>query len=158
MGVVGGLIREWSVQPESRPAHRMEDDRHCVIGIETFLQVLAAQNLVQGEMSRDDDGDFAIRSNIREIELVLRKPDRISVLLPEQHVMTGLTGGRRPQLVRMPALYSEIDPADPDLQRHPLRPATDDQRPATYVVTLGKDPFGTFLDPYMAAYSFSQCL
>lgn len=158
MGVVGGLIRKWSTDPDCRPAHRMEGDRHCVIGIDAFLQVLAAQNLIRGDMARDDEGDFAIRSDIREIELVLRKPDRISVLLPEQEVMTGMTGNSPPQLMRMPSLYSDIDPADPDLQNNPLRRAADDLRPATYVVTLGKDPFDTFLDPYMAAYSFSQCL
>lgn len=158
MGIVGGLIRKWSVEPECRPAHRMEGERHCVIGIDAFLQVLAEQNLKRGDMAQGDDGDFAIRGDIREIELVLRKPDRISILLPEQEVMTGMTGDTAPQIMRMPALYSDIDPADPDLQKNPLRPATDDHRPATYVVTLGKDPFDTFLDPYMAAYSFSQCL
>ncbi len=156
MGVLGSLIRQWTIDPDARPQHTVEDARRCVFYIDGFREALNAAGLKEGRPDRDD-GDYIIRDGVAEVELILRQPERFSILLPEAEMIRHLQEHDGPLQLRMATLYTEIDPADPDLGANPITPAIEDDGPATYDVTLGEDPFASFLDPYMASYVCGQC-
>jgi hypothetical protein len=157
-GVLGRLIRQWAVDLETRPPLRLEGDCRWIIAIDDFRRILADNDLIEGKSS-NDTGDYAIREGIDEIELIGRRPNRFSILLPEGEAIRSLLETENAAQLSMAALYSEVDPARPELDLSKLRPSERDDRPATYKVTMqGDEKFEKFLDPYMAAYVCSQCL
>ncbi|WP_282610498.1 hypothetical protein [Pelagibius sp. Alg239-R121] len=154
MGVLGKLIREWTVDPASRPDHRLEEERRCVFYVDAFRNALNGEGLNEGQ-PESGDGDYCIRAGIEEVELILRQPNRFSILLPEAEMIHHLLDHDLPLQVRVAAVYAEVVPGDPDAV--PIRPAIEDSGPANYEVTLRDQPFECFLDPYMAAYVCGQC-
>ncbi len=157
-GVFGRLVREWTLDFDAAVPHRQEADGRLLISVGDLRAILTENGLVEGNADDDMDGDYRIRADIEEIELIPRRPKRFSILLPEKGVLEGLQSGDAGQL-RMAAVYAEVDPAKPELDLKQLRAAADDGRPATYQVTLeGEDRFRKFLDPYMASYMCTQCL
>ncbi len=156
-GVFGRLIRQWTLEFDTDLPHRREPDGRLVIAAEVLRNILAEADLVEGDAD-GEDGDYHIRSDIEEIDLIPRQPGRFSVLMPEKDVLRALRAEESGHL-RMAAVYAEVDPAKPDLDLAQLRPADSDLRPATYTVTFdGDDKFRKFLDPYMASYMCTQCL
>lgn len=158
MGVFGRLVREWTLDPAARPPHSTDEDRRCVIYVDAFRSALSAAGLTEGRSGDPVDGDFAIRDGIEEVELILRQPKRFSVLLPEEDVLRQLQDQQGPLQLRLARLYAEVSPDQLNLKDNPFPPSDDSDEAATYDLVLGDDPFRTFLDPYMAAYTCSQCL
>lgn len=160
MGVLGLLMREWTLDPASRPPHIEEAERRCVIAIEDFRMALRDRGLSE-ETAANPQGDYAVRAGIAEVELILRSPDRFSILLPEaemiQHLEEEANAGRSLH-VRMARFYAGAGPAVADLVTTNDQPAVNDAGPAAVDVKLGIKPFETFLDPYIAAYSCTQCM
>ena len=160
MGVLGKLIREWSLDPKSRPPHRMEGDRICVMTVGEFRRALEEEN-----GGRLKDSDIRIRDGVEEVELILRDPGRFSVLLPEEQIMTQLLrnseAGDEQMIVQVPRIYvAALSDLVSDFDASDIPPAVeDDTGTAMLNAKLNKgDPFRTFLDPYMAAYTCTQCL
>ncbi len=152
-GVFGRLIREWTVEFDNTIPHDRETDGRLIIEVETLRGILTDNGLVEGDAD-SEDGDYHIRDDIQQIELIPRRPNRFSVLLPERDVLRSLQGQSGGEL-RMPAVYSEVDATSGTLQLDQLA----EEGPAAYVVSLeGEDKFRKFLDPYMASYLCTQCL
>ncbi|MCR9139602.1 MAG: hypothetical protein NXI27_26635 [Alphaproteobacteria bacterium] len=157
-GVLGMLIRQWAVDLDTRPPFRLEGDCRWIIAVEDFRDLLKSHGLEEAR-SETDSGDYLIRDDIEEIELITRKPNRFSVLLPEADIIRSLADSKGASQMQMATLYADVDPARPELDMGDLRDPLDDDRPATYKVTMdGDGKFEKFLDPYMAAYVCSQCL
>lgn len=157
-GVLGKLIRQWALDLDTRPPFRMEGDCRWIIAVEDFRSLLSDSGLVEAN-SQNDTGDYLIRDDIDEIELITRKPNRFSVLLPEAEIIQSLLDNEDTAQLQMASVYAEVDPARPELDLSGLRDTQEDSRPATYKVTMeGDKKFEKFLDPYMASYVCSQCL
>lgn len=157
-GVLGKLIRSWAVDLDTRPPFRVEGDCRWIIAVDDFRSLLRDNGLIEA-ISDTDTGDYKIRDDIDEIELITRKPNRFSVLLPEAEIIRSLADNKDAAQLQMATLYADVDPASPELDMTDLRDPQDDDRPATYRVTMqGDQKFEKFLDPYMAAYICSQCL
>ncbi|SPH24051.1 hypothetical protein DEA8626_03099 [Defluviimonas aquaemixtae] len=149
-GVLGALIRDWSLDPETRPeGHRMEGDRTCVIPIDAFRAALTG--LTEGP--DPDQNDYHLRDGIDDLELVFRRPDRVAFLMPEVEIMKEQSTIAAGDKIRVPALYADAGRTG----SAPITHAVNDPGPATYDVRLGEDPLQTFLDPYLASYCCMQC-
>ena len=114
--------------------------------------ILKENGLVEGRSDDELDGDYHIRPDIEEIELIPRTPKRFSILLPERKVLKGLQTQNSSEL-RMATIYADVKPDDVvDLNSVPAHGR------ATYRVILeGEDKFSKFLEPYMASYMCTQC-
>ena len=157
-GVLGGLIRKWALELSPEPPMRLEGDGRWIIPVHAFRRIMKNHGLDEAK-SDTDSGDYRIRDDIEEIELITRKPNRFSVLLPEAEIIRSLSEEENFARLQMATLYADVDPAKPEIDLKEVRSPDDDDRPATYEVTLeGDDKFKKFLDPYMAAYVCSQCL
>lgn len=149
-GVLGALIREWTLDPSTRPAgHRMEGERICVIPASAFREALAG--LVEG--AETAGADYQLRDGIAEVELILRRPDRLAFLMPEEDILREQAAIAPGATIRVPALYIESGQSG----TAPSTPAVESTARAAYEVEVGKDPLRTFLDPYLASYSCMQC-
>lgn len=155
-GALGALIREWTLEPASLPAgHRMEDDRTCVIPVDAFREAMGG--LVEGPREPGRPGaprpDYQIREGIAEIELILRRPDRASILLPEKVILDEQVARGDTLVLRVPAIYAESGPAG----AAPETPAKGSKEPAAYDVAASGNALEAFLDPYLASYCCMQC-
>lgn len=158
MRVLGRLIAEWSLDPDSRPADAKfeADGRVMVIQADSFRKLLMGQP--DGDALSDQD--FALRAGIAEVELILRRPDRFSILLPESealaHQAQVAKDGFQPR-VRMARLYLDIDAADAS-RGSPVNAEIDDETtPANYDLVVDDKALDAFLHPHMAAYCCTQC-
>lgn len=142
-GVLGALIREWTLDPSTRPAgHWMEGERTYVVPAAALREALAG--LVEGPES--SGADYQLRDGITEVELIFRRPDRMAFLMPEEDVMREQASIVPGATIRVPALYVE-----------PGQWGAEGTAKAAYEVEVGQDPLRTFLDPYLASYSCMQC-
>jgi hypothetical protein len=167
MRVLGSLIERWCLDPGSRPASaRLEaDGRIVVFSVEAFRQLIA--DLPEADRLTDDD--LTLRENIREIELILRTEDRLSLLLPEPAAMSfqrACAEGSLWPCVRLPSIYWKVDTSDRVSEGDwhggsaQITPDLDDAAKATYLVVVageGTHPLDGFIHPYMAAYACAQC-
>lgn len=159
--VMGRLIEDWSINPKSHPvgARTELDGRLIVFTREAFETALAGLS--------DDDrltaDDYALRDNIAEIELLLRRPDRFSIVLPEPEAIKFQHRALQQDLwptVSLPMVYGNIpwDTASPDWAVHVEIAEMRDNDPAGYMVQLsGENPLDEFLRPYLAGYCCTQC-
>ncbi|MDU9003676.1 hypothetical protein [Sedimentitalea todarodis] len=159
--VIGGLIEAWSINPKSHPsgARTELDGRLIVFTKEAFEHSLA--NLPENDRLTEDD--YALRENIIEIELLLRRPDRFSIVLPEPEAIefqhTALEQDLWPT-VSLPRMYSEVSwsSSDQDWPTPFAGGTASDSDAAGYVVQLdGENPLDEFLRPYLAGYCCTQC-
>ena len=165
--VLGGLIEKWCLDPESRPeAARLEADGRLVVFTKAHFMALIADLPDQDRLT---DEDLTLRDDIREIELILRRRDRLPLLLPEPQALefqrTACEGGTWPG-VRLPAIYWNVDtsrgtPSDDWAGGSTtIAPELDDASKGTYLVFSmgdGTHPLDAFIHPYMAAYACAQC-
>lgn len=158
MRVLGSLISEWSLDPDSRPASaKLEaNGRVLVIGVESFRKIL------MGQPGGDalGDRDFTLRAGITEVELILRRADRFSILLPEpealEHQAKVVKNGLQP-LVLMARMYLDIDAADADIGLPVNAEIEDETTPANYNLVVDDTALDAFLHPHLAAYCCTQC-
>lgn len=165
MRVIGMLIEKWSLDPASRPAGaRTEaDGRLIVFSADTFRNLLAG--LPDGDALEEGrgpfDGDYFLREDIEEVELILRRKDRVSLLLPEPEAMAFhhkiIDQQSLPGLSLATMFYDiEKDTLDQGLPAHVE--ASNGADPATYPMHISSgNPLDAFLRPYLAAYSCTQC-
>lgn len=159
--VIGGLIEDWSVNPKSYPAGaRTElDGRLVVLTREAFETVLASLS----ETDRLTDDDYKLRDNIAEIELLLRRPDRFSIVLPEPEAIEFQHRALQQDLwptVSLPKMYGEVSwsASEQDWPAPFEGGSASDDDAAGYVVQLdGENPLDEFLRPYLAGYCCTQC-
>ena len=158
MRVLGRLISEWSLDPDSRPAGaKYEADGRIMV-----IQADGFRKLLMGQPDGDDlsDQDFTLRSGITEVELILRRSDRFSILLPEPEALTHQAqvakDGFQPR-VRMARLYLDIDAADASMGLPVNTKIDDENTPAYYDLVVDDMALDAFLHPHMAAYCCTQC-
>ncbi len=159
--VMGRLIEDWSVNPDSHPAGaRTElDGRLIVFSRGVFQKTLEALP----EADRLTDEDYILREDIAEIELLLRRPDRFSILLPEPEAIAFQQNAVQQGLwptVSLPMVYADVpwDSDNPGWAAHVQITGTRDGDPAGYTVQLsGENPLDEFLRPYLAGYCCTQC-
>ncbi|MEM7544676.1 MAG: hypothetical protein AAF367_04000 [Pseudomonadota bacterium] len=140
----GMLIRRWTLEPDKRPELRAESDRILVIGRKIFEMELGEVGLFSGR-------DYTLRDGVNEVELILRRPDRCALILPEVDVLTEI--GQPWSEVRYPKL--NLDPYRAGMTDVP--PPVKGDEPASQVLALGKNPYVDFLDAFMASYLVAQC-
>ncbi|WP_424986849.1 hypothetical protein [Microbulbifer sp. S227A] len=161
MRVIGKLIEEWSINPDSHPegARTELDGRLIVFSRGVFQKTLQALP----EIDRLGDEDYILRDNIAEIELMLRRPDRFSILLPEPEAIAFQQNAVQQGLwptVSLPMFYAEVpwDEGGDGWMPHVASPDSRDDAPAGYAVQLsGENPLDEFLRPYLAGYCCTQC-
>lgn len=149
-GVLGAKIRAWTLDPSSRPAGlRAEGDARFVMPVSDL--VAAMGGLAEGP---EGAADYQLRPDVTEVELLVRKPNRVSFLLPEPAILeeqaSGAEGGGK---VRVPAIYADSEPNSDA----PTASVRGDKGPATYEVSMRRNGLEAFLDPYLAAYCCMQC-
>ncbi|MFK7751588.1 MAG: hypothetical protein AB8B51_03470 [Sedimentitalea sp.] len=162
MRVIGKLIETWSMDPTSRPASaKMEGNgRLIVFSAHDFKELLAALP----EEDRLGPRDFSLRSGdkeITEVELVLRDPNRLTLLLPEPEAMAHhhqmAKDGEMPG-IKLATLYRDLEPGSLDSALPLNQAGLTETAPATYQVHYsGENPLDAFLRPYLAAYCCTQC-
>ena len=142
---LGALIREWTLDPASRPAHQMEGARLCIIDEKDFVAAMKTKGF-------DKDVDYELRGNIRAVELVLPTADRFTIAMPETEALSRFeTPGKHD--VEIPAIYGAVEP----WRGNPTPKPLSDADPASYTITVDDKTFAAFVDPYMAAYCCTQC-
>jgi hypothetical protein len=163
-GVFGSMVRGWSLLDEGETPYGFAKDgeRTFVIGAEAFRAMLVKAGLKDGTPAPggtpDPGADFWLRPGVAEIELLRRRPDRASFLMPEAEVMKEQKELAPGDIVAVPALYAEVGPGGPHAGNAPPVAAVDDKDgPSHYQVVMGHDPLRTFLDPYLAGYLCMQC-
>lgn len=164
-GIFGALIRDWTLNTGNRPAGTFDGTDRYVVGREAFRDALHQAGLRDAEHIETEGGtaepDFALRDDVTEIELIDRKPTRFSILLPEQGMLQQLedqiSAGKGPMKINLPRLYLDVDMNGPEPSAADFNPAAEETGEANYSVTLGENPFETFLDPHLAGYSCTQC-
>lgn len=152
--VLGKLISLWTTDPATRPADAKPDatGRMLVMGAESFRALMHGG--IDGLTL--DDGDFTLRDDVTEVELILRTPGRASLLLPEPEAIaeqeaTRGGGGLLPGL-KMTVLPSGL----PGAEAWASVGGTSDQ--ATNQTKIeGFEALDQFLYPFMAGYMCSQC-
>lgn len=159
--VMGRLIEEWSIDPDSHPAGaRTEFDGRLIV-----FPRAALQKTLEGlpDADRLTEEDYELRDNIAEIELLLRRPDRFSIVLPEPEAIEFQHRALQQDLwptVTLPMVYGDIpwDTASQDWAVHVEIAEMRDNDPAGYMVQLsGENPLDEFLRPYLAGYCCTQC-
>lgn len=151
--VLGRLVRQWSTGEIAAPGVMQADGRTVLVDIEAFRKVLLAELRPE---------EFEIRNGVKELELLTRAPDKFSILLPEQEVLEHQSERARtgqPVVVNVGSVYADVSPGAPEGGQGAHAKAAPDNPayPASYPVTLGKDAFDAFLDPYMGTYVTAQC-
>ena len=159
--VMGGLIEDWSVNPKSHPASaRTElDGRLIVFTREAFEAVLADLS----EEDRLTESDYKLHDNVAEIELLLRRPDRFSIVLPDPEAIAFQHRALQQDLwptVSLPMLYADVEwgASERDWPVPVESKTQSDDDAAGYTVQLsGENPLDEFLRPYLAGYCCTQC-
>lgn len=158
--VMGKCIAQWCVDPIKRPPNtRIEaGGRLVVFSKEDFLAHLEALP----EEERLTRRDIRIRDDVKEIELIVRRDDRLSILLPDPEALKHqkvIQQRGHPVAVMLPTLYQLLNKDDQqgkpwmdvNLDVTDLDPKTEEMR------LIGGDPFEQFLYPYLASYLCAQC-
>lgn len=164
-GLFGALIRKWTVDADERPQGTYEGTDRYVVSRADFRAALYQAGLRDAEHieadGSNDEPDFALREGVTEIELIDRSASRFSILLPEPSMLTQIedqaNGDNGPVKVNLPKLYLEVDMSGPEPSAENFNPASSEFGDANYSVTLGENPFETFLDPHLAGYTCTQC-
>jgi len=162
-GVLGALIRSWALlRDEELPqGFTRLSDRSFVISAEDLRAMMRGAGLTDGTrepgQEPEPEPDFWLRDDIEEVELIRRKPERASLLLPERDVMEHqerfLSDG---DPFMLPDFYL-VETADKNAKAPDTPAVGEDHALAHRSVTMGKDPFRGFLDPYLALYLCTQC-
>ncbi|MGR3742862.1 MAG: hypothetical protein ACU0BC_01710 [Pseudooceanicola nanhaiensis] len=158
--VVGALLDKWTTDASSRPSSAsVEADGRLIVfdvaDLEAQMDSLPEEDrLVPGT-------DYHLRDGIKQIELVLRRPDRVSFLLPEPEAMKHhhdlVNNGEMPGIM-LATLYRDLDKDEIEKQMPVFLDGLPDEDPATYLVHVsGKNPLDAFLHPYLASYCCAQC-
>jgi hypothetical protein len=159
LGVLGRLIFDWAENPARLPPEARREPGRIVIDLKSFRQVMDAEGLTEGDPGDSAAGDYAVRADVREVELIVRTPDRASILLPEPHVVTSYRGAMGPVEAPVVRLYKELADALDAGGDADLTAARGPDDPVVYgKVQLGKDPLEAFIYPNTAYYSCTQCL
>ena len=137
----GELIRQWSTGEKTPPGDPGEA-RTIVMTIQKFQDCLQ-----EVDPSLVVPNDYEIRNDVQHVEIIWRRDDWFSVLLPEPNATARPEPGQT-KPVAIPLLYVPDDPSSVEL-------APND--PATKKVELTQANFEVFLDPYMAGYCCTQC-
>lgn len=158
-GVFGRLVRTWAIDEGARKKlagkSKLPRSGRLVVKVKRFRKALSDAGLREGTEKKP--ADFCIRDGVEEVQLIVRKPECFTILLPERRILRELGKARPPITVRVANLYLDVAKAGSDLDYANLPRAEGDHGAATYDLRLGADPFGTFLDPFMASYICSQC-
>lgn len=141
--VFGKLVHEWMNDPASNSNLVSMGEGRFKMSVENFRKALMKENLAQSA-SGDAEPDFLIRSDVKEIELVTRRPEVFEVLLPEPNMM--LESGDD---LKIPSVYGLVDYSN----LGPLQESS----PAFVKYKAPAGDLDAFLHPYMAAYMCSQC-
>lgn len=164
-GIFGALIRDWTLNAERRPEGTYQGDNRYIVSREVFRSALHQAGLFDAEQLIAEGSnavpDFALRQGVTEIEMIDRQTARFSILLPEQAMLTQISdqvsADSGPVKVSLPALYLDVYMDGPERSAENFNVASGEEGPANYSVTLGENPFETFLDPYLAGYICTQC-
>ena len=158
MGILGRLIFDWAEKPTPLTPGFREETGRIVIDVETFHQLMQDEGLMRGDPG-SKGGDYAVRVNVRELELFFRSPDRASILLPEMQVVKAYRGMTAPIDVPVVRLYKEVaedystgGPAQLNKALESMESVIDGK------VRLESDPLESFIYPNTAYYSCTQCL
>ena len=82
LNALGALIREWALdEPALRKLLTQDASSRLVMKVDIFSEQLEGKGLVEGV-------DFKVRDNVTEVELVLRAPNRFTIVLPEPDALT----------------------------------------------------------------------
>ena len=158
LGILGKLIFDWAEDADSLPPGCREEAGRIIIEVETFHRLMQAAGLVQGDPG-GAGGDYAVRVNVTEIELVRRGPERASILLPEPHVVAGLRAMTEPVDAPVVRLYKRVVDGLGDTGPARLTEARHSTEDVLYgKVRLDGDPLESFIYPNTAYYSCTQCL
>ena len=141
--VFGRLISEWTNDPSSNPDLVPIGAGRYKMTVENFRKALTDARLV-GTASGGAEPDFVIRADVKEIELVARRPEVFEVLLPEPDMMLETA-----DTLQIPSVYGLVDYSSAT----PLRESS----PAFVDYAIPSENIEAFLQPYMAAYMCSQC-
>ena len=159
LGVLGRLIFDWTEDPGKLPPDARKEADRIVIELGTFRQLMDAEGLTEGDPGDGAAGDYAVRANVREVELILRNPDRASILLPEPHVVASCRAAMGPLEAPVVRLYKDLADALETGGDAALTAANSPDDPVVYgMVQLGEDPLEAFIYPNTAYYSCTQCL
>lgn len=159
LGILGRLIFDWAENAESLPEGCREEPGRVVIKVETFHQLMQDEGLSQGDPGDKAAGDYAVRADVREVELIRRTPERASILLPETDVVRGYRKMTAPVEVPLANLYKELAKGADGEGEVQLSPARDSGEGAIYaMVRLESDPLEAFIYPNTGYYSCTQCL
>lgn len=141
---IGKLMRFWTLDASSRPEGRLEG-RTYVMSREVFVDALATAGLAHGV-------EYEMRDGVDEVELYMRDPSRLTLTLPEPDVLDSM--GQTPSYVRVPVL-------DYEGKSYEAGPVPKGQDASHKMLKLDGDgyydPYGAFIDSYLAAYSCTQC-
>ncbi|MBL4767733.1 MAG: hypothetical protein JKY94_08465 [Rhodobacteraceae bacterium] len=141
----GKLIREWAANPDAVP-NVVQDARTFLINREDFIK---AMEPALNTPANGNGPDYLLRDDVEEVELIVRIPNRFTVVLPEEQALAEYQAPW-PRPVEVPAIYGYAVDAN-------AVAALGDDAPATYTVDLDNNNFKEFLEPFMAGYSCSQC-
>ncbi len=159
LGTLGRLIFDWAENARSLPQGSREEAGRVVIGVSTFHQLMAAEGLVHGDPEDKDAGDYAIRADVTEVELIRRTPQRASILLPEPQIVSYYRETTDPVEAPVVRLYKRMADAHATGTTEQLTAVTESNDHAVYgKVTLTDDPLEAFIYPNTGYYSCSQCI
>ena len=156
--VMGMLIESWATGQDLLPAgaRREADDRLIVFSVEAFRDLVAGLP----EEDRLGEQDIAFRDGVTEIELLMRRPDRMAMVMPEEQALAHQHQMRKngwPIEVKLPDIYREIDHDAPNWAELMMAEDVEGEKAPYQLRIDGADPLKTFLHPYMAGYCCAQC-
>lgn len=158
LGHLGALIRQWCLDPATRPESVSGEAGRVVMDVETFREIMKQRGLTEGDPENRASGDYALRPDIREVELIERGAGRATIVLPEEPVVRALSE-RAPQgiEIELANIYKAVSsgPGYGGVVR--VSPVVDSDKAASYTVRIGGDVLEGFVDPHMAFYTCSQC-
>ena len=137
----GALLRGWTKGTTDLPAGAVEDGRITRVPTARLVEFLTSepQGLTEGV-------DFSIRAGIEYIELIRRRADTASVLLPEKAVIEAQEQAAE-TTVAMPRFYATLGiPSEEGAE-------------ALYRLPLPADgmSFEDFMDRHLGFYTCAQC-
>lgn len=142
--VFGQLINELTADPTSNPDLIPMGSGRYKMSVENFRSAMMKGLKLAATASGGAEPDFVIRADVKEIELVARRPDVFEVLLPEPGMMQNSA-----EPLQIPSVYGLVDYAS----AMPLG----ENSPAFVDYPVPSGDYDAFLQPYMAAYMCSQC-
>lgn len=148
----GGLIREWTKDPQSRPKGTQDNGR-TVIQRADFVAFLAARNLVEGH-------DYLLRggeNEVKEVQIVSRRPEQLLLVLPEADLLQKVEAEANPH-IHLSRTHREAEDQYPVALKDQQPQPSDGGRAAMIGAEIGQGDFDVFLDEYLGDYVPRQCL